>query len=170
MNKFLLGIIVLLLLLGLIGYFTTLNASLTVYGDRLITVAENLGMIMMLVNGTFFGSRLFKFSLFLYGLIALGAIFKILHLEGADLLLLYPFLGLFGVYLIHFIQKKVKRRIDILKVLVVASFLVLPPLVILHLISEEHKLILLVVSHVLFGLTFLDFLYSSYKEGVLLDR
>jgi hypothetical protein len=170
MNKFLLGVIALLFVLGLIGYFTSLNATVTWYADRFITVAENLGIIMMLVNGTFFGSRLFKISLIFFALIILGALFKILHLEGADMLLLYPFLGLFGVYLIHFIQKKIKRRTDFLKVLLLASFLVLPPLIILHLISEEQREILFIVSHVLFAITFLDFLYSSYKEGALLKK
>jgi hypothetical protein len=90
-----------------------------------------------------------------------------MHLPGADEPLLYPFIVLFCLYLIHFIQKKTKQRTDVLKVLMLMSFLLLPPLIMLHLVSEQYREIFLLASHALFWLTFLDFLYLSYKQGVL---
>lgn len=72
MNRFLLLAIGLLLLLGLLGYATTVNETLPMYSGELITVAENLGIIMMLVNGTFISTRLFKVALFFIGLVVSG--------------------------------------------------------------------------------------------------
>jgi hypothetical protein len=51
----------------------------------------------------------------------LGAIFKILHLNGADEIILLGHLTLFIAYFIHFLGKKPKIRLDYLKVMVVAS-------------------------------------------------
>jgi len=159
----------LLLILAFIGY-TSLSDTLTIYKSELVTVAENVGIIMMLVNGTFIDTRLFKIALFIAGLIVLGVLLKILHMPGADELLLYPFILLFCLYLVHFINKKPKRRIDILKVVMLASFLVPPPLMVLHIISGENREVFVLISHTLFRLTFLDFLYTSRKEGVLLNK
>jgi hypothetical protein len=80
MNRFLLGVIALLLILALIGHYTSLNTTLTIYRSELVIVAENVGIIMMLVNGTFISTRLFKVALFILGLIVLGFLFKIMHI------------------------------------------------------------------------------------------
>lgn len=167
MNRFLLCIIGVLLLSGLIGYFTILNATLTRYANELIIVAENLGIIMMLVNGTFVSTRLFKIVLLILGLVVLGFLFKIMHLPGADELLLYPYIVLFSLYFIHFLKKKSKRRIDVLKLVMLMSFLVPPPFIMLRIISEDHREVIVLATHILFWLTFLEFLYTSPKEGLL---
>jgi hypothetical protein len=170
MNRFLLIGIGVLLLLGLTGYATTLNQTLKRNSSELITVAKNLGIIMMLVNGTFISTSLFKVALFLIGLAILGFIFKIMHLQGADELLLYPFIILFCLYFVHFIKKNKRRRVDVLKLGTLLSFLVLPPFIMLHILSEDSRELLVLVSHVLFWVTFLDFLYTLGKEGALLRR
>jgi hypothetical protein len=164
-----LAVMALLLILASIGY-TSLNNTLTTYRSELVTVAETVGIIMMLVNGTFIGSRLYTIALFVIGLIVLGFLFQIMHLPGADELLLYPYIILFCLYLVHFIYKKPKKRVDILKLVMLISFLVLPPLIMLHMISEENRELIVVTSHILFWLTFLDFLHTSRKEGVLLNK
>ena len=138
--------------------------------NELVTVAENIGIIMMLVNGTFVSTRLFKIALFIVGLIVFGFLFKIMHMPGADVLLLYPFITLFCLYLVHFINKESKKRVDLLKVAMLISFLVLPPLIMLHIISEENREAIALIGHILFWLTFLDFLYTSRKDGVLLNK
>jgi len=170
MNRFLLALIALFLILSLIGYYTSLNITLTIYRNELVSIAENVGIIMMLVNGTFVSTRLFKIALFVLGLIVLGFLFKIMHMPGADELLIYPFIILFCLYVVHFTNKKSKRRVDKLKVAMLISFLVLPPFIMLHVISEEHREVIVLISHGLFWITFLDFLYTSYKEGVLLKQ
>jgi hypothetical protein len=170
MNRFLLFAIALLLLPGLLGYFTTLNATLTTYASELVTVAENLGIIMMLVNGTFIGTRLFKVALFFIGLVVLGFLFKIMHMPGADELLLFPYIIIFCLYFIHFLKKESKTGIDVLKLFMSICFLILPPLVILHLIGESGRDIIVLISHILFWVTFIYFLYTSVKQGVLLKR
>src|SRR3954467_10580633 len=112
MNRFLLFVIGLFLSLGLIGYATTLNASLSSYAVDLITLSENLGIIMMLVNGTFVRTGIFKVALFFIALSVFGFLFRIMHMPGADQLLLCPFMVLFCLYFIHFLKKKSKTSVD----------------------------------------------------------
>jgi hypothetical protein len=169
MNKFLCFAIIFLLLLGIVGQFTSLSPELTMYADGLVTVAEDLGIIMMLINGTFISTRLFKVSLLFIGLAILGFIFKVMHLPGADQLLLYPFIGVWLVYFIHFLLKQDKKALDVLKVLMLLSFMALPPLIMLHIASEESREIFVLINRALFWLTFLYFLYNGYK-GKLLFR
>lgn len=167
MNKFLCFAIAFLLLLGFVGQFTSLNLELTMYADDLLTVAEDLCIIMMLINGTFISTRLFKVSLFFIGLVVVGFLFKVMHMPGADQLLLYPFIAVWVVYFIHFLLKKDKDALDVLKVLMLLSFLVLPPLIMLHLASDERREMFVLINRVLFWLTFLYFLYNGYKRKML---
>jgi hypothetical protein len=158
MNKFLAVVIALFLLLGLIGLFIRDESILSNYAEVSFVIAENIGIIMMLVNGTFISTQYFKISTGLILIIVLGALMKILHLTGADETLLFPFPVLLLVYLIHFIYKKPKKHLDVLKLLTLTIFLILPPLSILHFIPEKTKETLLLISHIVFWFTFLDFI------------
>src|SRR5688500_708020 len=169
-NRLLLGVMALLLILALIGYCTRLNQTLTFYARQIVALAENVGIIMMLVNGTFIRSRLYKIAQFIVGLVVVGFLFKILHWQGADELLFYPFIILFCLYGVHFINKKPKRRLDVLKVAMTTSFLAITPLVSLYVISEESQDVFFLFNHSLFWLTFLYFLYTSRKQGLLLVK
>lgn len=160
MNKFLLGGIVFLLAMALVGYLTPLNASLSAYSYMLLTLAENLGIILMLANGTFVRTRWFKFAIFLCGILVLGFLFRILHLQGGEQLFSFSFIGLFVVYLIHFVQKKSLIRNDILKLATAVGFLIVPSVVMWKVLPENISDVLVVISHVIFWFTFVDFLYS----------
>lgn len=130
MNRVLLYVISVLLVLGLTGHFTSFSAEFTTNAYLFIGIAEKFGIIMMVINGTFINTPLFKIALFSIGLVVLGVAFKILHFAGADELLLYPSLAFFCAYLIHFYRKKSKQRIDVLKVFMLLSLLALPLLVV----------------------------------------
>ncbi len=170
MNRILLYVILFLLVLGLIGHFTPLSTEITAHADLFIAIAEKLGIIVMLLNGSFINTSLFRIALFFLGLTALGALFKILHYAGADELLLYSPIALFCVYLLHFYRKKPKQRTDVLKVFMLLGLLILSALLVLHIISAEHREALVIINEVLFWVTFLDFLYTSQKQGVLLKK
>lgn len=164
MNKFLLIVIATLTVLAIIGWVTPLSTTLTIYADRLFTIAENVGVIMMLVNGTFISTLYFKIAIGLIAIIVLGVLMKILHLPGADQTLLIPFLLLFITYSIHFLKKNPKTYLDLLKVLMLAFFLVLAPLWILHFVSYNAKGILLLVSHFIFWITFVVFIVVGQRQ------
>lgn len=166
MNRLLIGAVGLFLILGIVGLATPVNGWLTRYAYDLITVAEDIGLIVMLINGTFISTRLYKIALFFFGLMIVGILFRILHLPGGDELSTYPFAVIFCLYAAHFWNKSPKRRVDILKLIMLTGFLLLPPVVILHMISEETRETLQLISNVLFWITFLDFLYTSHREDV----
>ena len=163
MNRFLLGTIALLLLAALIGYLTSADINILV-------IAQLLAIVMMLINGTFLKSSLFKFASFAIGLAILGTLFKILHWTGADELLVCSSIALFIVYVVYFILKQNKRRIDVLKVLTLFSLLFTRLAFILHFIPYEHKEKLIAVNSAILWLTFLDFFYTARKDGVLLNK
>jgi hypothetical protein len=137
------------------------------YVDGFLIIAENLGLIMMLVNGTFMHTRYFQIAKALVCVIVLGALFKILHYAGADQLLLFPFPILWLLYVIHFISKKTKNFLDILKVIMLLAVLLPQPLVILHMISYETKIVLFIISDILFWITFTYFIVSGYNRKIL---
>jgi hypothetical protein len=164
-NILFLAIILFLLARGLSSMF---GGEAIDYEDRFIALAESFGIMMMLANGSFFATKLFRVALFFVLASVLGAIFKILHLNGADEILLVADLALFITYFVHFTQKKPRIRLDYLKVITLASMLVVAPVVLLHLVSIEQRQIFLISSHILFWITFTDFIYT-YGRLLLRD-
>jgi hypothetical protein len=137
MNKFLLIVTTLLVALAVIGWTTSTSSTLTLNADRFLAVAEYVGLLMLLVNGTFYSSKLFQLAVALIGVVILGALLKILHSPFADPALFLPFLLVFIVYVIHFRSKKPKTPLDILKLIMLAFFLTSGPLFFLGIISDE---------------------------------
>src|SRR5688572_14795502 len=82
----------------------------------------------ILLNGTFTDTLYFKVSIMVFIIILVGAAMKILHYSGADQTILISFFMIPLVYLIHFVLKKEKRHLDILKLLTVFAFFIIPPL------------------------------------------
>ena len=167
MNKFLIAVISILLLLA-VGCFLSLPVSIfdRDYAERFLTIAEVMGIIMMLLNGTFRNTRYFKVAKAVIAVLILGVLFKILHLAGADELLVLPWLLLPLVYMAHFLAKKTKNHLDILKLLTVFTFYTPVPLIFLNMISDEQGNIMFVIGHVVFWLTFVDFLVMGYKQSL----
>jgi hypothetical protein len=159
MNKFLLGVILILLVVSAVAFFGSANGILAQYAERLLLIAENVALVMMLVNGTFYGSRYFKIALFFVGLIILGALMKILHLQWADMMLTFPFLFLFVTYIFHFLSKREQKILDWLKVIALFVILIPRPLYFLRVLSYDQADVLALTAHVVFGITFIAFFF-----------
>ena len=97
------------------------------------------------------------------GLIFLGAIIKILHLPGANQVLFLALLIIPVSYLVRFLKKEQKRRLDIIKLLWVTAACVSGVLFLGHWVSRE----ILYVPDVLFWLMVLDFVITGWKENTL---
>jgi len=135
--------------------------------NSLLAIIENLGILIMLWYGTFIKTRLFSYAQFAIGLMILGLLFKILHYPGGDELIAIASLALLTTYFIHFLRKTSKTRLDYLKMLTVTAIALWPPIVMLHLIPAEIVYIVRIIISGLFAVTFIGFLYNSYKEGRL---
>ena len=89
MNRLLLAIVVLLLLSAAISL---LLPTLPFETEVPITIAEIIGLIIMLINGTFKKSVFYKFFTASIFVLLLGVLLKVLHLKGADQLMALPYL------------------------------------------------------------------------------
>jgi hypothetical protein len=169
MNKFLFVLIVLLFLLGIVDRFFWLTAGVTnvsSLGDGL-KLAEILGMIMMLGNGTFRDTRVYKITVVFIFSYILGVVFKIMHLTGADELLLLSGLAIMILYFVHFIRKEKKKLLDFLKLISLWIFVSITPLSVWRLISIDLKEILSISGLVVFWITFVLFIVDGYKRKAL---
>jgi hypothetical protein len=168
MNKFLLIVISVVLFVALAKViFPSLFISFQFAPEQIVFIAQVIGLIMMLVNGTFTDTLYFKVSILIFIIILVGAAMKILHYAGADqtILISLPIIPL--IYLIHFVLKKEKGHLDILKLLTVFALFIIPPLLMLHIISRDYTNSVRIFNQVIFWLTFVDFLAMGLSKGTL---
>lgn len=165
MNKFLLGAIVLLLLLVSVSLFPF--TALDGYTHQLGSVAEILCLILMLINGTFMETIFYKIFIASILLLVLGAIFKIMHYPGGEEMIAVSFILIPLVYTLHFILKKSKDQLDVLKLLIVYVFFIPTPLVYYDVLSQEYSCIVYTVSHLVFWIAFIDFLVIGFRRKTL---
>lgn len=169
MNKFLFVLIVLMLVFALVDKLSSLTSSGYLSpGIDPLKVAELIGLLLMLYNGTLRTTKFYSYFLLAILLMILGVVMKIMHLPGADEMIMISFPAMMIVYTTHFIMKQQKILLDYLKVLFVIVFLSITPLTVLHLIDDQGKEILFVVNHALFWITFTLFLYEeAYRKKSL---
>jgi hypothetical protein len=131
-NKILITVIVLLLGSVLVNSFMPFG----VRSELFITISLYLALYMMLANGTFMTTRYAIPAQISIGLYVLGVIFKIMHLTGADQILIMSFGVVFVLYTIHFASKQPKNLLDYLKMLMLLS-LTSSPLKMLYLLPNK---------------------------------
>jgi hypothetical protein len=136
LNKLLIAAIGLLIIHAFLIELIPQYTCIIRYTDHSGWFATVLMLVMMLLNGTFMNTRYFSFAKFGLGVLVLGALFKILHLTGADQVLAFAFLILCLSYVIHFIQKRPKKLVDYFKCLTMLSFAIPIPLMIFSRIDE----------------------------------
>ena len=167
MNKFLLVVIAIILVFAFIGSFSPDGRSMISDTDRLLLIAQDIGIIMMLINGTFWGSRHFKIARVVIVVVLLGMTMKIMHYTGADEVLVISLSLLWALYFIHFLSKKSKSVLDYLKVIMLLLFISLGILSALHLISWETKYFMGIANIIVFWTTFIVFLTLGYRAKTL---
>lgn len=119
---------------------------------------------MMLLNGTFMGTPYFSFAKIGLGVLALGVCFKILHLTGADQILMLAPLIIFLSYGIHVIMKRTKTLVDFLKFATMLGFLIPFPLRFFNVASAWNDALFEIGVAVLLWGTFLVFLIVERKK------
>lgn len=167
MNKFLLILILIFLTVSLITLFYPFNHYAELYST---SAAEITALILMIGNGTFMNTRYYTAFRVVIGLVIIGALLKILHLTGADQILLISLSAAPVVYIAYFIAKKEKRLLDVLKVITAVSFFLFAVIKLLHLVSPERMFKLQVVPHALFWITFICFVAVGAKNKTLFSN
>ena len=163
-NRVLLFSIGILLTITLLFYAfpaETTNGSLV---ETFLTIAQILTLVLLVQNGTFIKTVFYKITLVGLGLLIIGSLFKIMHWEGAKVLLITSFALILGSYGFHFIKKVSKKCLDWLKMSWVLVRIAGSFLTIFHLPYGRE---ILYVSQVIFTLALLDFIYSGIKSRTL---
>jgi len=92
----------------------------------------------------------------------IGALFKILHWPGANLILLISFIWVSVSHFIHFVQIRPKRTIDYAMLLLVVSFMLYQAISIFHWPHRKTALFLFAGAALFF---FLSYLFSSIESN-----
>ncbi|SHG75622.1 hypothetical protein SAMN04488109_1702 [Chryseolinea serpens] len=120
---------------------------------------------IMLTHGTFVDRRYF-FLAYVIGFAAeVGVAFKILHYAGADELLAVSLPAMTVLYFIHFLSKKQKQLLDILKVLTVSLQFTIAWLVMMHWM-ESHTWVSLLPEYS-FWITFAYYIVLGIQRKTL---
>ena len=154
-----------LALLALVAGNYLLDAPATsATGNLLLTYgaegARLLAWALLISGGTIVGTWYFRVGLLLGGLALVGALFKISHYPGANMLLFGPLSGLMLTYAVRFARKPAKNQFDILKLLLVLGTGSCAALPLLHLAPYELRYL----PPCLLALAVLDFLYLENQK------
>jgi len=134
MNKIWIILITVFILLGVAGTFYAFDNVMLSQGWLLAKIAATW---MMLTHGTLVGRRYISLA---YGIglaIGVGISFKILHYAGADEILIVSLPAMVVLYFIHFLSKKKKQVLDVLKVLAVSLHFIIALLVMMHWMDRD---------------------------------
>ncbi len=142
--------------------FTTFEDS-EIWIYRGLWISELAGFFMLILNGTFIKTRFFKILNGAAALIIVGALFKIMHWQYADLLLTMGLIGTILIYFLSFLKKPLKKRLDFLKLTWVIVAFAIAILRFAHLIGEEYQ----VLSSTLIWLAIIDYLKMQKEKGRL---
>ena len=136
--------------------------------NRIAGITNLAIIILLMYNGTLMGSKHYTY-IQLCGLIIIASfIMKLMHLKGADIVLLIPNPLIILIYADHFRQKKKKKALDLVKMLWVISSFICVPLIMLNVLPLE----CIYVSHVLLGVALILWLFERFNtepEEIILD-
>jgi len=161
MKKFLIAVIGLLLILSVASWLGITKTIFTGQAGKLLVAAEGVGILLMLVSGTFYGSRYSQIAWILIVVCFVGFLLKILHWTGADQILMLAPPALLAIYLIHFSNKHPKVLLDYLKLATLTLFTVYISTSLLHLLAYDSIKLLAWSLHIVFWVTFIDFLRET---------
>ena len=173
-NKSFLIIIGVSILLAFIGITLTNIASeneMIELGSKMfdygIRIGSFVGLIMLLINGTFIKTKYFKITQGLIAFIIIGALLKIMHwTEYANHIIIFGLIGIAILYFLHFSKKPIKNRLDYLKLIWVFVSYTVAILGFLHLINRDYK----ELGNYILWLTIIDFAITGQKKGTIFKK
>ncbi len=157
-NQTLLRVLGVISVLYVLGYFIPVD---TKHGALVGAALLYAGVALLLKNGTFVYSKYVRFLSVLFALFIVAILFKILNLQGANILLIAIPVGVTLLYAVWFFNKPQKQLLDILKLLWVPVFLASVLFKMLHwLYSIEINLSQLVLFIIILAI----FITQNYKR------
>ena len=134
------------------------------YGMR---IGSFVGLIMLLLNGTFIKTKYFKIAQGMIAIIIIGTLLKIMHwTRYANLIIVVGLIGIALSYFLHFAKKPIKKRLDYLKLLWIIISYTFAILILLRLISRDYA----EFGNYLLWLTIIDFAITGQKNGTIFKK
>ena len=166
-NKIFIILIQFALITAAIGFIMHKITPANGLGETLLSSGFNIGhllaLLLLMRNGTIYKTIYWRIIQFSFVLTVLGAMFKVMHWPFAGPMLFISFLSIVLTYAVRFINKKEKRRLDILKFIWVLSYYTGATLIIQHWGPYE-------VAYFSLGILWLmviDFVISGIKSKTL---
>lgn len=148
--------------MALIDYFRPATfGSEYLESYTLLSLANKIVLIALLINGTLIGSQKFKIIKLALGVRIMGGMMKILHLPSADLTITLASATILIAYILHFYLKPVKKILDILKL---ATVVLLEAPIVLSVYGQSIAYDVQFAGELMCVVTFLYFLYAERKS------
>ncbi len=146
------------ILVVLVGFIIPVDSRYPVIADAAFWFA---GVSLLLKNGKFIYSKYARYVSFSIGLFIIAILFKILHLVGADILLVAFPVAVTLIYVLWFITKPVKQILDVLKLLWVPVFMAS---VIVKMLHYPYAIELYIAHMALFVAMLSIFISKNFKQ------
>ena len=167
-NKTLLILILIATLIALGGLFTLMLTFFETGGLFLsfgLSLVNLLGLIMLIRNSSLTKTIYFRFISFLIAIVIVGAMFKIMHWPGSAIMLTIGLLGIPSVYAFRFINKPIKRQLDIMKLVWVLTAYITALGVTMHWFPRD----LTYLPNVIMLATIIHFAMTCLKDKELME-
>lgn len=99
------------------------NSELMGLSSYPMTITILLGFYLLLKNGTFINTRLYRFISLSIAVLIVGTMFKIMHWPGSSFMIIIGIGSILIFYMIHFLKKNNKNLIDYGKAFVLTLIL-----------------------------------------------
>ncbi|WMI68244.1 hypothetical protein [Mangrovimonas sp. YM274] len=162
------SIIAIGLVIALIGFLASQfidNPEAEFWTQIGLRISEFVGFLMLLFNGTFIKTRLFKIAKVFIAIILIAALLKILHWNHNGLIMSLGYIGIVATYSFSFFRKPIKKYLDFLKLFWVFAAYTNSLLTYLHIISNEYQ----IISSVIMWLAIIDYMKTEREKRRLFD-
>lgn len=163
----LIGIAIIFILIGLISMI--INQENYVPANLILNTGliggQLVGLVLLVNHGTIMNTLYWRIISFGIGILIIGTLFKIMHWTGYPIIYLTSIALITITYSVRFVNKREKKRLDILKFLWVIIGYSTTAMILLNWISYEYS----IVGQILFWLTLADFVITGLKNKTLLD-
>lgn len=157
-NRTLILMLAVAVLVLLVGFFIPANERYAVLADTAFLFA---GVVLLLKNGSFLQSKYVRFLNLSFAIFLAAILFKILHLPGADVLLIIFPIAVTSTYTIWFISKPSKQILDVLKLFWVPVFLTS---VIVKMLRQPYSMELYLAQLILFVAMLIVFISKNSQR------
>ena len=130
-----------------------------------LTLSEMTGFFMLILNGTFIKTKYFRIFKGVIAIIIIGALFKILHYKYNQIIMIIGFVGIILTYFFSFLNKPIKKRLDLLKLFWVIVAYTNGILTYLHIVGDEYQ----ILSSAIMWLAIIDYLKIESEKRTLLE-